>query len=511
MTLEEYAIWLKENRLEELAAKNLEIVKQMNIPLLSFFEYMPEETLLARLTQNLAEFLVNIAEGTAWDHLQQNLRNWEDDKLQFDIPKSAIHPSDIILANNAQCRAVITFLPEFTDSADVAISIVNEFSDYYSKAQQLGFETLIRIRERSDESFHLLVSSIQDAAIFRLDTKGYIQSWNPGAQRLKGYTEEEIIGRHFSIFYPEEDIKDGKPERELETVVAEGRYEEEGWRLRKDGSRFWAKVVITPIYAAGGRLVGFAKLTQDLTEHLYHERSLNRKNQELSRYINDTYQFARVTAHELKEPLHVISTFIKMLQKNYQDDTAADPTTSKYRQIIQEKTQLMRRQLDAMQEFMSVNIVAAGTQSADLNVVLDKVKMLLSKEIKETGAMITVSDLPVVPYAPSHMVPLFRNLVDNALKFHNKEQAPHIEVSAKRTDGSWLFSVKDDGPEIGKEYHEKIFEMFRRLDQRGAFPGVGIGLTICKKIVELNGGKIWVETQPGNGNTFLFTLPTGSR
>jgi PAS domain S-box-containing protein len=201
-------------------------------------------------------------------------------------------------------------------------------------ASSLAAQT--KLGAQNEELFRLLVESVRDYAIFMLDPSGHVATWNIGARRIKGYTADEIVGKHFSSFYPAEDIRQGKCELELEGAAQEGRFEDEGWRVRKDGTRFWANVVISSVRDGHGRLVGFAKVTRDLTERnkAQEEQSARRAAEEANR-IKD--EFLAMLGHELRNPLAPIVTALQLMQLR------GDSRTSKEQQVIERQVRHMMR------------------------------------------------------------------------------------------------------------------------------------------------------------------------
>jgi len=365
-----------------------------------------------------------------------------------------------------------------------------------SRAESASFAS-----EQSDERFRLLVESVRDYAIFLLDPQGVITSWNLGAERLKGYRAEEIIGRHFSIFYPPEKVAEGHPPWELKQALKDGRYEEEGWRVRKDGSLFWADVVITPLRDKQGRHVGFAKVTRDLTERRRAEEALRRSNQELE-------QYAAFVSHDLQEPLRKIASFTELLARQYRGKLDADADA--YIRYIVDGAKRMRTLIVDVLDFSRLGKRRPElSASVDLNKILSLVRGDLELALKESGGKVYVKRLPAVKGDSILLGRLFQNLVSNALKFRDPRRRPRVIVAARRRGGDWEINVRDNGIGFPSGEAAAIFEPFKRLHGKEKYPGSGLGLAVCRKIAELHGGTITATGRPGRGATFCVRLPAG--
>jgi PAS domain S-box-containing protein len=365
---------------------------------------------------------------------------------------------------------------------------------------------------QSEARFRLLVERVGDYAIFMVDPAGLVASWNAGAERIKGYRENEILGRHFSCFYSGEDQDAGKPQMELRVAASEGGFEDEGWRIRKDGSRFWANVVITALRDPHERLLGFSKITRDLTDRRKIEEDVRKlnlelqaRNAELARSNADLQQFAYVASHDLQEPLRMVISYLQILTEQYKGKLGAD--ADEFIGYAVDGGYRMRQLITDLLEYSRVGTSDEKPVPTECGAVLEEVRANLDLAIRESSAVITCDPdpLPIVVADPSQMLQLFQNLIGNAIKFRGT-RVPRISVSARRDGRHWLFSVADNGIGIEPEHQESIFLIFRRLHGRMEYPGTGIGLAICKKIVDQLGGRIWVESEPGKGSTFFFTV-----
>jgi hypothetical protein len=385
-----------------------------------------------------------------------------------------------------------------------------------------------RLRQ-SEEMFRLLVANVQDYAIFMLDPGGHIISWNAGAHRIKGYTAEEIIGKHFSIFYPEEDIRSGKPPRELEIAKEYGVYEEEGWRLRKDGSRFWANVVITAVHDELGRLRGFAKVTRDITERkkaeetqraLLQQREARLTAEEERRRAEASFrvaqeanrakdEFLMTLSHELRTPMTAILGWARLLP-------TMSPNDAMFREAVASIARGAQLQARLIDDVLDVSRIVSG-------------KMRLTRERMNIESVINASIDAVRPTAaarevqietnfspplgwmvadPTRLQQVIWNLLTNAVKFTPKRGV--VRVSARRTSSHLEITVADNGEGIDSQFLPHVFEPFRQAEnpQTRVHGGLGLGLSIVRYIVEAHGGTIAAESGGrGMGATFTVTLP----
>ena len=353
------------------------------------------------------------------------------------------------------------------------------------------------------DQFRRLVAGVRDYAIFMLDSGGHIATWNPGAEHIKGYTESEAVGRHFSTFYTDEDRDRGHPAEELEIAAREGRYEEENWRVRKDGSRFWASVVITAVRNDHGVLVGFAKVTRDLTARREAEEAVRDASERLRRSNEELDRFATVAAHDLAAPLATISGFAELLAEQ-----PLAPKALEYAGWISSSARRMHGLIGDLLRFARSGQDAVEAVPVDLGAAFGRAVDDLGGAIRETRAEV-VSELeaPVVVLAGAADVEaVLRNLLGNAVKFAD-DRRPHVVVSAAPSGEAWRISVTDNGIGIGAADQDRIFGAFERARSDRPRDGSGLGLAICERVVRRHGGEIGVESAPGRGSTFWFTLP----
>jgi PAS domain S-box-containing protein len=382
---------------------------------------------------------------------------------------------------------------------------------------------------QSTEVFQLLVSAVRDYAIFMLDPNGNIATWNKGAERIKGYKPEEIIGSHFSRFYNEEDNANHKPERELEIARAEGSVEDEGWRLRKDGTRFWANVVITAVFDARGELRGFAKVTRDISDRkeaeetrraLLEQREARLQAEEERRRAEESYRvsqeanrakddFLMTLSHELRTPMTAILGWSRMLPSMSTDD----PMFHEAIMSIAGGAQLQARLID---DILDVSRIVSGKlrlspETIEVAGVIMNSAEAVSATAEAKQITVTISlppTLGVIVADPTRIQQVIWNLLNNAVKF--TPRGGKVEVSALRTASQVQITVTDSGEGIDPQFLPHIFEPFRQAEspQTRVHGGLGLGLSIVRYIAEAHGGTVSAESEGrGKGSTFTVALP----
>ncbi|WP_310532692.1 PAS domain S-box protein [Novosphingobium sp.] len=508
--------------------------------------------------------------------------------------------------------------------AGVAVGMRKEAGETREQMED-GHRLVEEALRESEERYRMLLDGIRDYAIYMMDPQGRVVSWNAGAERIKGYSASQIIGQSFSCFFPPEDIERGKPAEVLRVATNSGHYEEEGMRVRKDGSRFLAKLTFTALRDPAGNLRGFSEFSHDLSERQeseakyrglleaapdpmvvvntsgeivllnvqaenqfgYHRDELlgrpvkniipqgfaerlvadalrtpevalaqqmgmgielrgRRKSgsefpieimlspldsaegtlvtaairdisvrkaaeahllenvKELNRSNEELAQFAYVASHDLQEPLRMVASYTQLLSRRYKGKLGAD--ADEFIAFATDGASRMQRLIQDLLTYSRIATKAHELRSASSEDALHQALLNLRGAIEESHALVTHDPLPDVLADEVQLIQLFQNLVGNAIKYQ-RPGVPRVHISA--TGGAkerWRFSVRDNGLGIDPQYFERIFGMFQRLHKRDEFEGTGIGLAICKKIVERHGGHISVESQPGHGSTFRFDL-----
>src|SRR5580658_9643908 len=491
-------------------------------------------------------------------------------------------------------------------------------------------ETAEEALQESERKYRMLIDGVKDYAILMLGPRGEIRSWNPGSERMSGCTYEEVAGLNFSRFFPAEDIKLGRPEEILRRAAASGEYEEQGMRVRKDGTRYQVRTTFTASRDPAGKLRGFSVISRDLTENresetkyrglleaapdamvvvnqggeivllnvqaekqfgyrrdellgqkvtniipigfaerliaddlrsaedasaqqigtgieLIAERKdgsefpieimlsplqspegtlvtaairdisvrkaaavvLLQKVDELNRSNEELGQFAYIASHDLQEPLRMVASYTQLLSRRYKGKLDAD--ADEFIAFAVDGASRMQRLIQDLLAYSRV-----GTKGKDLLVTssedaLQQALVNLRGAVADSGAQVTHDPLPTVLADDMQLTQLFQNLIGNGIKYQNPG-VPRVHISAAKNGGNkWTFSVKDNGLGIDPQYFGRIFGMFQRLHKREEFAGTGIGLAICKKIVERHGGSISVASQPGQGSTFSFALAASER
>jgi two-component system sensor kinase FixL len=371
----------------------------------------------------------------------------------------------------------------------------------------------------SELRFRALLDNVGDA-VFMLDGEGLIQTWNPAAERMFGRAESASIGWTLDRLYsPRPD--DVEPRDHLGAATRCGRVEVDDWCLRKDGTVFPVHVVAVAILAPSAVVMGFAMIIRDLTIVRAAEEVTRKYAATLERSNRELEGFASIASHDLQEPLRKICAFGDRLSTGA--GATLDERSREYLARILDASKRMQRLLDGLLDYSRVSGKPdAAFRRVDVGRVAREVMVDLESHVERVGASVELGELPTIDADPMQIRQLLQNLIANALKFHKPGLKPHIKVWSKRLpargilDGThtrspmgdrWQVAVEDDGIGFDEKYSERIFGMLQRLHGRAEYDGTGMGLAICRRIVERHDGELVARSTPGNGATFIATLP----
>jgi PAS domain S-box-containing protein len=452
-----------------------------------------------------------------WNAGAQRIKGYRADEV-IGRHFSMFYPPDLIDANFPACELqVAQDVGRFEDEgyrlrkdgsrfwANVVITALKD-----DAGRLVGFSKITRdLGERraheeqlrsSEERFRLLVETVRDYAIFMLDPDGRVETWNVGAQKTKGYLAEEIIGQHFSVFYPHDVAASGWPARELELALANGSFEDEGWRVRKDGSRFWASVVITAVHDHTGKHIGFAKVTRDLTDKR-RVRTLEDEGRRITTFI-------AMLGHELRNPLAPIMNAVSVMQLEHVESARLRLC----RDIIARQLQQMVRLVD---DLLDVGRITSGKISLDLQIVslaeivTDAVEMVqpLVEQHGHTLSLALPAHEVLVQGDRPRLLQIASNLLNNAARY--TPNGGRIEVSLRCDAGTAELSVRDNGRGIPPQQLTDIFNIFVQGEEGGDKGGLGLGLSLVQQLVALHHGEVSAFSTgvPGEGSEFIVRLP----
>lgn len=369
--------------------------------------------------------------------------------------------------------------------------------------------------KRSEERYHRMIEEVQDYAIILLDKDGIIQNWNRGAEKIKQYKEKEVVGRSFHMFYLPEDRAKGIPEWLIDEAAKNGRASLEGWRVRKDQTRFWGSIAMNALYDDDNRVVGFVKVTRDLTARKEAEDKLREYTRELELRNQELEQFAYVASHDLQEPLRKIQTFSEIIGKNMQNPEMAN----KYLIKVNTSARRMSELIKSVLAYSKLSRDGSAMERVSLDEIVNNITHDFELLIHEKNGVIEKGPLPVINGIPYHLNQVFSNLLANSLKFSSSE--PRIEITSRKISHDKIvnrpdtlqdeeyfeITFKDNGIGFDQQFEKQIFTMFQRLHTKHEYPGTGIGLAICKKIMENHMGAITAKSEIGKGATFYLYFP----
>ncbi len=376
-------------------------------------------------------------------------------------------------------------------------------------------QQLISIRE-SEERLNFFINNVSDYAIIFFDQFGVITSWNSGAEHINLYQNQEIIGQHFSIFFTEQDRKNNKPQWLLGMALSKGHAEDEGWRVKKDGSVFWESVTIIAIRKENGTHTGFVKIAHDLSERRKAEDEIKKLNETLEqKVIERTIQledankeleaFSYSVSHDLRAPLRHIGGFIDLLLKN--SSIQLDETGRRYLNTISESSHEMGNLIDALLTFSRLNRTDLLHTKINTNKMISRVIKTFDSETAKREIEFKIKSLPETSGDERLLTQVWLNLISNALKYTRNKETAVIEIGGILQANDAIFYIKDNGVGFDMKYVSKLFGVFQRLHKAKDFEGVGIGLANVKRIINRHGGTCWAESKLGQGATFFFSVP----
>ena len=354
--------------------------------------------------------------------------------------------------------------------------------------------------------FRQLLEAAPDAIIV-VDQRGKITLANGMTEKNFGYPTGELIGQSIEVLVPERF-------RETHVQHRNGYFNQPGTRpmgsgieltaRRKDGSEFPAEISISPLQTEDGMLV--TAVVRDITERKQTQQALQKHAEELERSNAELEQFAYVASHDLQEPLRIVASYTQLIARRYKDKL--DDDANEFIDFIVDGATRMQRLINDLLSYSRVGTRGQEFEATDLNKIFDSALKNLDLRIQDSEATVTHDSMPTLMADGRQLLQVFQNLIGNALKFQGDVPPKvHVGVALREDEGEYLFSIHDNGIGIDPQYAERIFLVFQRLHGKSEYPGTGIGLAICKKIVERHGGRIWVESEPGAGSTFYFTLP----
>ena len=402
----------------------------------------------------------------------------------------------------------------------IVTALRNEAGELYGFARVLQDLTERKRTEenlrRSEEQLRLLVEGVQDYAICLLDADGRVTSWNSASERIEGYRSDDLVGRHFSLVFNQEDQRQGRPQQAIETAAAQRHFEGEFWLVRKDASGYWANVVLSALRADDGRLIGFTEVIRNITERKRCQDEIQRWSSELEQRVNqrtaqleaankELEAFSYSVSHDLRAPLRHIEGFIGMLRENAGKNL--NEHQQQILQVIDVSAKKMDRLIDELLAFSRTARAEMLQQKVNMATVVEQARNELRSQTGGRKIKWIIPPLPEVDGDPAMLRQVLINLLSNALKYTAQRVHTDIEVGCSQSEREHVFFVRDNGVGFDPDYTYKLFGVFQRLHPAHEFPGTGIGLAIVRRIIARHGGRTWAEGKIDHGATFYFSIP----
>ena len=361
------------------------------------------------------------------------------------------------------------------------------------------------IKEREEK--YRSISDNNLLGIVLTDSNFIIKEVNPAFCQMLGYTKKELLNTSVGDLIVEEYLKQCT---ELNKKIISGEltfFTIEKRFIKKDGDNVFVHTSAKGVYDDNGKLTACIYTFQDITKRVKAEKSLEQKNVQLKEYIDSNMQlenFAYIASHDMKQPLRTIGNFTGILQSRLKNKL--DEKTTDYMNFILEAVKDLNQLIEDLLLYSRIN-QQHENEEIELALLIEQILRILDQDVKKHEAIVKYANLPEkINGNPTKIKQLFQNLIGNAIKFKQAERVPVVTVVAKDQGEHWLFSVRDNGIGIPKEFHDNVFLLFKQLHHKNAYEGTGIGLALCKMIVEQHGGKIWIDSEPGKGATFHFTI-----
>jgi two-component system CheB/CheR fusion protein len=363
--------------------------------------------------------------------------------------------------------------------------------------------------EKEQKKLSVIAKQTANAVIVT-DEYGYITFANEGFERMTGFLEEEVLGKKPGHFLHGKETNPETVAIMREAIHKKEKFDVEVINYDKSGSKYWLKIHCEPTFDNAGNFIGFFALQTEITPQKEYEAQIEKlntllknQNKKLEESNKLLEEFAYIASHDLKEPIRMVNSFLGLLKNKYNGQL--DDKAQQYIHFALDGAHRMAELIDELLAYSRLNIAENIIEKVDTRKILQEVVSLLAGILEENQATVNFDQLPAVFASEIELKLVFQNLIGNALKYHVDGVKPIIDIKAEETNELWTFSIKDNGIGINKEYHKQIFHLFKRLHNNSEYSGTGMGLATCKKIIDKQGGRIWVESEEGKGSTFYFT------